>query len=81
MIVDHYTKGVLSIIAASLVLLVIQNATRPAAAALGNVQKVAICDELGMQCAPISFAGYSESGIPGVPAMELYGLRVVTQSP
>jgi hypothetical protein len=79
---DRYTKTILTIIAASLVVLVVQNAIHPAAALLGdNVQKVAICDPMGVDCASVTFAGYSDSGIRGIPPMKLVGLQVVAKSP
>jgi hypothetical protein len=50
---DLYTKTVLSIIAASLLALVAQNAVRPSQAQYGP-QKVQICDEKGSRCAGIT---------------------------
>jgi hypothetical protein len=53
---DHYARGVLTVIAAALVLLVIQNVVRPAAAG-NDVQRVAICDALGTTCANVGIFG------------------------
>jgi hypothetical protein len=79
MIIDRYTKGVLSIIAAALVILVAQNAIRLARALGDHVQKVAICDETGYSCADVAFVKYSGTSIPRVPPRPLSGLQVVRE--
>jgi hypothetical protein len=53
--VDHYTKTVLSIIAAALLVLVAQNAVQPSRAQLSTPQKVQICDPVN--CASLGVAG------------------------
>ena len=54
---DYYTKAVLTVIAAALVALVLQNSIRPVGAS-GQLQAVAICDpiEIG-QCARVARFG------------------------
>jgi hypothetical protein len=49
---DRYTKIVLTIIAAALTGIFIQNALRPARAVGDDIQKVQICDTVG--CAELS---------------------------
>jgi hypothetical protein len=49
---DLYTKTVLSIIAAALLALVVQNAVHPSQAQYGP-QKVQICDDRGNFCAKV----------------------------
>jgi len=50
--VDRYTKAVLTVIAAALLALVVQNAVHTASAQGGQVQKVQICDS--QNCADLS---------------------------
>jgi hypothetical protein len=51
--IDRYSKGVLTVIAAALVVLVVQNAIRPSTAQDG-LQRVAICDPTATgQCAHV----------------------------
>lgn len=52
--VDRYTRGVLTVIAVALCVLVVQNAASPAGAQTGNVQRVVICDVGGFTCADVS---------------------------
>jgi hypothetical protein len=53
MMIDLYTKVVLTVIALALVILVGEHAVRPVAAQSG-VQKVMICDDRSGQCAAVS---------------------------
>ena len=50
---DKYTKGVLTVIAVSLVTLCVQNSIGNAVASNG-VQKIQICDSGGYYCATVS---------------------------
>jgi hypothetical protein len=50
---DIYTKLVLTIIAITLTILVLQNSIGNAIASGNNVQKVAICNEQGTICADV----------------------------
>jgi hypothetical protein len=58
MTIDLYTKAVLSVIAACLVLLVCELGTSPAHAGAG-VSKVAICDPSGRFCANVGPAQFN----------------------
>ena len=49
---DLYTKSVLTVIAISLAGIALQH-TIPSAFAQGNVQKVVICDSVGVSCAQV----------------------------
>lgn len=68
--VDRYTKAVLTVIAAALCVLAVQNAVAPSHAQLGaapgsTVQRVAVCDVSGTRCAGIEAGlgrGAAESG-------------------
>ena len=51
--IDRYTKTILTVIAAALVALAVQNAL-PSARAAGGVQKVVICNKDGTRCADVS---------------------------
>jgi len=55
--VDHYTKAVLTVIAAALVGLLVQNSIFSAQAQSSRPTKVVICDESGL-----NFAGVSRIG-------------------
>ena len=52
MVIDLYTKFVLTVIAFALVVLVGEHAVRPVSAQSG-IQKVMICDERTNQCARV----------------------------
>lgn len=52
MLADRYTKIVLTVIAAALVGLLVQNAISPSVAQ-GTIQRVAICNITGDQCANV----------------------------
>jgi hypothetical protein len=52
MIIDRYTKVVLTVIAFALVVLAGEHAVRPVSAQSG-IQKVTICDERTNQCASV----------------------------
>ena len=52
--VDYYTKAVLTIIAAALTISAMQNMVNVSNAQQSIIQKVAICDENGEQCASIA---------------------------
>ena len=60
MLADRYTKIVLTVIAAALVGLLVQNAITPSIA-MGDVQRVAICSIDGAKCASVHQAetGYA----------------------
>ena len=55
---DHYTKAVLTVIAAALVFIAGENFIRPAIAATGQVQKVMICSldsaDAASKCASVN---------------------------
>jgi hypothetical protein len=58
--VDRYTKAVLTVIAVALVGLVAQNSLFPAQAQYGQLVKVVICDQSGLNCAGVSRIGSVE---------------------
>jgi hypothetical protein len=58
--VDHYTKAVLTVIAAALVGLLVQNSIFSAQAQSSRPTKVVICDETGLSCAGVSRIGSVE---------------------
>jgi hypothetical protein len=70
MLADRYTKIVLTVIAAALVGLIVQNSIAPSNAQ-GGVQRVAICNLTGDQCAQV----FKLTGGYGQPN----GLSVVVQ--
>jgi hypothetical protein len=51
-VVDRYTKAVLTVIAAALVALVVQNSIRSAGAQTSNIPRVQVCDAWG-NCASV----------------------------
>lgn len=59
---DSYVRFVLTVIAACLVVLVVQSAIPPAHAA-GNVTKVALCDAEGTRCVDVLSAQDGAKGI------------------
>lgn len=81
-VVDRYTKAVLTVIAAALCVLAVQNAvtpsqaqlggtTPPAPGAPGTVQRVAVCDVSGTRCAGI------EAGLGRTAAESGGSLRIL----
>lgn len=50
--IDNYSKAVLTVIAAALVIIAAENLVRPSLAQT-NIQKVAICDLTGQYCAGV----------------------------
>lgn len=68
MMVDRYTKTILTVIALSLVVIAAENLHWSAKAQSRDVQKVAICDVAGVFCA-------DTEPLPGDPAHQ--GLSVV----
>jgi hypothetical protein len=81
--VDRYTKAILTVIAATLIVVVAQNAIRPTVAQQGPL-KVQICEALN-NCAELSGMMLTKDELeaearlpPGVPPIPLrYGLAVV----
>ncbi len=61
--IDQFTKSVLTVIAAALVVLVAQNAIGPSKAQNAGVQKIAICTESGSYCAGIQYVNDRAGGL------------------
>ncbi|MCK8786642.1 hypothetical protein M0638_19895 [Roseomonas sp. NAR14] len=70
---DRYTKSVLTVIAAALVALVVQNAVPKAEAQNRAVQPVALCSMSGDQCVSVGKAGPNNT--VGVLAVQNVGGR------
>lgn len=72
---DRYTKSVLTVIAAALVVIAAQSFTQPSTAQTNAIQKVQICDSIG-RCAKLRAIGLpSPSSLPTE-----WGLSVFTET-